>query len=465
MKLLSWNCQGLGNPWTVRNLHKLVKDKAPTVCFLMETRLDRERFDWHCRELPYKNKLIIKKPDTGGGIALIWKPEVNLDVINFTENHVLAKVVEADGFEWYLTGFYGWPEASQKHKSWALLKHLLSFVDGPWLCIGDFNAMLSSSEKQSRCPPTQSQMDEFRMALDFCGLADLGFVGFPFTWNNKRPGCANTKERLDRAVASLEWREKFQDSTVYHLSSHASDHIPLLLETRRAKAFSMRGPKGFRFEEAWLLSEECEAKVRDAWNKASEGPSPLVAAQGKIASCGEELRAWGASRTHPDSEAIKKLQKQVEWLNTSDFTEECKAELLTASRQLDELLLKQEIYWAQRSRVAWLKHGDKNTKFFHTKASQRQRKNYIQGIKDKHDRWVEEVEDIGVVASDYFENMFRAGRCDQMADCLSAVPNKVTANMKEVLTCEYTAEEVRIALFQMGPTKAPGLDGMNALFY
>ena len=72
-----------------------MRDKAPTVCFLMETCLDRERFDWHCRELPYKNKLIIKKPDSGGGLALIWKPKVNLDVINFTDNHVLAKVVEA----------------------------------------------------------------------------------------------------------------------------------------------------------------------------------------------------------------------------------------------------------------------------------------------------------------------------------------------------------------------------------
>ena len=36
---------------------------------------------------------------------------MSLEVINFTANHVLAKVTEKDGFFWYLTGFYGWPNA------------------------------------------------------------------------------------------------------------------------------------------------------------------------------------------------------------------------------------------------------------------------------------------------------------------------------------------------------------------
>ena len=37
--------------------------------------------------------------------------------MNFTTNHDLAKVMEEDGFDWYLTYFYGWPKAQQKEKS------------------------------------------------------------------------------------------------------------------------------------------------------------------------------------------------------------------------------------------------------------------------------------------------------------------------------------------------------------
>ena len=209
MRILSWNCQGLGNSWTVRSFHKLVKDQAPTTCFLMETRLDREGFEYHCRELPYPNKFLVKKPNGGGGLALIWKAEVQLDVINFTEHHIIARVVEDDGFAWMLTCFYEWLEASQKHKSWALFNHLRSFVDCPWCCIGDFNAIISSIEKQSRFPPPFKQMDEFRAALDACNLVDLGYVGYPYTWNNKRPEMDNTKDRLDRVVANTGWRNKF----------------------------------------------------------------------------------------------------------------------------------------------------------------------------------------------------------------------------------------------------------------
>ena len=76
MKILSWNCQGLGNLWTVRSLHNLVRDQAPRVCFLMETRLNKERFDEFCGDLPFTNRFIVKYPNAGGGLALLWKGDV-----------------------------------------------------------------------------------------------------------------------------------------------------------------------------------------------------------------------------------------------------------------------------------------------------------------------------------------------------------------------------------------------------
>ena len=193
MKILSWNCQGLGNPWTVRSLRNLVRGQAPMVCFLMETRLNKEGFDELCGDLPFPNRFIVKYPNTGGGLALIWKKEIQLDVVNYTANHILAKVVEDDGFVWFLSGFYGWPEAREKVKSWALIRQLGQIVEGSWMCIGDFNAILNSTEKLSRRPPDHYQMDAFREALDNCQLEDLGFRGYQYTWNNKWPGDANTK--------------------------------------------------------------------------------------------------------------------------------------------------------------------------------------------------------------------------------------------------------------------------------
>ena len=79
--------------------------------------------------------------------------------------------------------------------------------------------------------------------------------------------------------------------------------------------------------------------------------------------------------------------------------------------------------------------------------------------------WVEEKEDIVEVATNYFNSLFTTGVCSQVDECLDTVMPKVTPDMQQVLSSEFTAEEIKTMLFQMGPTKALGPDVMNAIFY
>ena len=41
----------------------------------------------------------------------------------------------------------------------------------------------------------------------------------------------------------------------------------------------------------------------------------------------------------------------------------------------------------------------------------------------------------------------------------------MSSNMLNILSEEFSADEVKTTLFQMGLTKTPGPNGMNALFY
>ena len=140
-------------------------------------------------------------------------------------------------------------------------------------------------------------MDAFREPLDHCQLEDLGFYGYQFTWNNKRPGNANTRQRLDRSTATTNWRAKFPISLVSHLSSHASDHLPIIFHAQSSKKLGYKGQKSFKFKDAWLLFNDYEDVIKAAWEKGGAEPSGLGLVKQKVAACAMDLQAWGSSKT------------------------------------------------------------------------------------------------------------------------------------------------------------------------
>ncbi|KAL9680490.1 hypothetical protein QQ045_018369 [Rhodiola kirilowii] len=74
-------------------------------------------------------------------------------------------------------------------------------------------------------------------------------------------------------------------------------------------------------------------------------------------------------------------------------------------------------------------------------------------------RKLTEFSDITRAAEVYFGRLFTTGEANIRMDDLEDIPRLVTESMSWDLLRPYTREEVRKAVFQMAPTKAPGVDG------
>ena len=205
MNLLCWNCWGLGNPRTVHELTKLVRRYNPLVLFLSETKrksaeMERLRVIWG-----YDNCMVVDSIGKGGGLALLWMNEVCLEVLSFSNHHIDFKLGDPTCDEtWKFTGFYGYPVAGDRWKSWNTLRRLFESHSLPWLCAGDFNEILYDNEKLGGVLRSTKLMENFRGVLNDCNLQEVSFCGPKFTWT--RGKCPTMiLERLDRRLANEEW--------------------------------------------------------------------------------------------------------------------------------------------------------------------------------------------------------------------------------------------------------------------
>lgn len=121
--------------------------------------------------------------------------------------------------------------------------------------------------------------------------------------------------------------------------------------------------------------------------------------------------------------------------------------------------------WRQRARVEWLSAGDKSMKFFHLRVDLRHKKNMIKALQNSLGVEISDPAELKVLANDFYKSLYLSERVQNMYAVLNHVPRNVTVEMNSNLCAPYTKEEVKIALFQMFPTKAPGLDGFPAHFY
>ena len=83
----------------------------------------------------------------GGGLALLWKKEIEIEIISSCQNFI-DTLIRAEGKTFYGTFLYGEPDISKRKLIWSQLIDLGKTRVEPWFITRDFNDIIESSEKQ-----------------------------------------------------------------------------------------------------------------------------------------------------------------------------------------------------------------------------------------------------------------------------------------------------------------------------
>ncbi|KAH7855081.1 hypothetical protein Vadar_021032 [Vaccinium darrowii] len=259
------NNSGVGRNLTIQALGDLIHANRPSIVFLMETKNNKVKLETIRRKFRFDFGSYVEPEGLAGGLALWWYNDIEIEVETSTKNLFHTVITDkADASCWAASFIYGCPSHVGKDIVWNEIREIARFERLPWLCIGDFNEILSIEDKKSGNPPCPRRLASFHTMLNECDLVDLEFKGPKFTWRNRRTDEGLIMERLDMAFANSKWRETFDKALVFVENVVGSDHNPLVLNT----CFALKKVgKPFRFESMWTIEEECQQVISNAWRE------------------------------------------------------------------------------------------------------------------------------------------------------------------------------------------------------
>ncbi|XP_026451495.1 uncharacterized protein LOC113351776 [Papaver somniferum] len=362
---------------------------------------------------------------TAGGLTLIRKSNLNIEILDSSLNHINAIVRPASGSPWLYTGYYGSPyDTDNKLFSWKMLENTAAINNLPWLVIGDLNIILHDTEKFSVHTIDTNEANIFSNKIFELDLVDLGSTGCPFTWSNKRDGHNLTEQRLDRGLSSESWLLLHPNNTIINMLAIGSDHHPILLNSNPS----------------W----QTDRKLKDI----------------KL-----QLRKWNKEIYGNIKINIEECKQHLLWLQTNYFRADKNQAIKVARYQLKDWQDVEEKFWKKKSRDQFTKMGDQNTSYFHRATKCRTRRNKIDAIQDNQGHWITDYKEIKHCFTQHFSRMATAENPPINPEIINLIPTTITSTDNSMLNRIPDHNEVKSILFSMAKDKALGPDGFPPNFF
>ena len=463
VKIISWNVRGVNDPDRRKIIRNFIRNQRVDLVCLQETKIHEMTtavarslgvgriYDWRA----------LNAEGSAGGIILFWDKKamelVNSEIGLFSIS-CLFKMVEG-GLLWMFSGVYGPVERNLKEIFWEELGSIRGWWEGPWCLGGDFNEVLSPSER-ARGGQYTPPMKRFAEIVNELGLRDLPLQGGLYTWSGGRNG--RSKSRLDRFLVSSDWESQFSNVAQRSLPRPISDHFPILLDSDGIRS----GPSPFPFELMWLKFRGFRELLKGWWQNLNFHRSFSYIIAAKLKALKGILKSWNMEVFGRVEVKKKEALERVSFWDVREMQRELaleeREERTMAKEEYKSWAVLEEISWRQKSRELWLKDGNKNTGYFHRMANAHRRRNCLRKIRI-NDKMIDNEAEIKVGLIDAFKNLLSATsewRPSLPDLAFDEIGIEDASKLEEV----FSEEEIWSAISGLNGDKASGPDGFPLAF-
>ncbi|XP_059629586.1 uncharacterized protein LOC132272456 [Cornus florida] len=264
---------------------------------------------------------------------------------------------------------------------WNFLEHYSTFATGPWMALGDWNAIRFHSDKKGGKKVPQRILNDFNDCLHKAGLSEVHPTNGEWSWCNRQVFLRRIFVKLDRVFLNERWIYSLPGTKVLYTSAACSDHYGMSIHILMEFA---AGPKPFKMLKVWCLQGCVQSLVKKAWDNEISG-NPIHVLLQKLRLVKKALKDWNKncfgnigeklikSKHHLDEVQLELLRDPSE----NNFQVEQEARLDYQAAVVD-----QEVLVSQKSRILWLKDTDRCTSYFYNKMKQHRNFNAITLVKN-----------------------------------------------------------------------------------
>nr|XP_023877746.1 uncharacterized protein LOC111990191 [Quercus suber] len=195
------------------------------------------------------------------------------------------------------------------------------------------------------------------------------------------------------------------------------------------------------------------------WERLDRGLANSTKVIKKIERSGVELKKWSLRNVGSVRKELEQKKKEVVQAEKEAIRSGHNFRVRELMLELNILRDKEARMWLQRSKVQWAKHGDKNSKYFHARATQRCRKNSISSLEKGDGTWCGDQTEVAETIVAYFQDLFKSANPINLESTTQFIYPIISDEMNARLVADFEVLEVQEAIKQMAPLKAPGPDG------